>query len=239
MKFLIQSIEGEIVHDFSFTLIEAIKYQNWFNTSKDKSSYITYKITENKLLAGYIPVGTTEFVSSYLEKHFNLTPKPINIPLQLNEWKYLKRNIRFGPKEHIKEKCFIKSMDKIKKFTDIVNGPDMVPDGNYLISEIIDIESEWRAFVYKDKLVGINNYSGEFTMFPDINIINDMIKSYTDKPIACTIDVGINKTGTFLIEVHDFFSCGLYGFSDSRIYPNMLSSWFNEYLRKNNKNGIQ
>jgi hypothetical protein len=33
-KFLIQAVDGEIVHDFSWHLIQAIKYQNWFAGEK-------------------------------------------------------------------------------------------------------------------------------------------------------------------------------------------------------------
>jgi len=37
---------------------------------------------------------------------------------------------------------------------------------------------------------------------------------------------------TFVIEVHDFFSCGLYGFADHSIYPNMLHRWFWQYIQR-------
>ena len=40
MKFLIQTINNEIIHDFSRELIESIKFNNWFyNTSEYE--YIT------------------------------------------------------------------------------------------------------------------------------------------------------------------------------------------------------
>lgn len=79
--------------------------------------------------------------------------------------------------------------------------------------------------------MGLQNYSGEFTKFPSVNKINAMIKHYKSAPIAYTLDVGVNDNGTFVIEVHDFFSCGLYGFSNYAILPNMYYRWFNEYTR--------
>ena len=30
MRFLIQKIDKEIRHDFSFTLLESVRFQNWF-----------------------------------------------------------------------------------------------------------------------------------------------------------------------------------------------------------------
>ena len=100
----------------------------------------------------------------------------------------------------------------------------------YQFSQVILIDSEWRAFVYKGKLVGLQNYCGEFTLFPDVEKIKEMIKAYKSAPIAYTLDVGINANGTFVIEVHDFFSCGLYGFSDSSL-PFMFSQWFHQYIQ--------
>ena len=35
MDFLIQTIKGKVTHDFSFTLLEAIQYQNWYNNNND------------------------------------------------------------------------------------------------------------------------------------------------------------------------------------------------------------
>lgn len=57
-----------------------------------------------------------------------------------------------------------------------------------------------------------------------------MIKQYITAPIAYTLDVGISDGKTVVIEVHDFFSCGFYGFSDHTIIPFMFSRWFIEYI---------
>jgi hypothetical protein len=47
--------------------------------------------------------------------------------------------------------------------------------------------------------------------------------------------VGINNTGTFVIECHDFFSCGLYGFAENRFLPYMFANAFYDIVNKNNK----
>lgn len=57
-----------------------------------------------------------------------------------------------------------------------------------------------------------------------------MIKQYNAAPVAYTLDVGISNSKTLIIEVHDFFSCGFYGFSEHKIIPFMFSRWFNEYV---------
>ena len=60
-----------------------------------------------------------------------------------------------------------------------------------------------------------------------------MIKNYTTSPKAYTLDIGVNKKdGTFVIEVHNFFSCGLYGFSDHKLLPLMFISGWKELYKQ-------
>lgn len=228
MKFLIQTIEGEIKYDFSFSLIQSINYQKWL-----KRDDIDFLFTDKKLYPDYIPIGSVEFVINYLNKHYNLIPKPKNIPKELLDYKWTNRYVFNGTDKDITDKKFIKSNDSIKGFTEISKN---APPGNYQISDIIDIKSEWRCFIYKGKLVGLQNYSGEFDTFPNVNKIKSIIKNYKSQPVAFTLDVGITeKNETSIIEVHDFFSVGLYGFSNYNILPFMFSRWFYSFLKKNKR----
>ena len=56
MKFLIQTIDKKVVHDFSFTLIESCKYQNWIGNK------VKYNFTDNNLVEGYIPIQNEEIL---------------------------------------------------------------------------------------------------------------------------------------------------------------------------------
>lgn len=227
MKFLIQTIDGRVRHDFSFTLLESIEYQKWLNTDNSIEVYFT----DEKTISDCVPIGSVEFVSKYLYDYYELIPKPINIPFELMDNKWTGRNVINGIEKDIIGEKFVKSNDKIKSFTEICNS---APKGNYQISDVINIDSEWRAFVYNGKLVGIQNYSGEFDIFPDVNKIRKMINTYKNQPIAYTLDVAISKGNTVIIEIHDFFSVGLYGFTNHKILPFMFSNWFYSFI-KNNK----
>jgi hypothetical protein len=178
-----------------------------------------------------------EFVIAFLQHFYNLTPKPINIPLELLHPAYTKRFVFNGTEKEIAGKKFVKSNDKIKAYTEIVDDNTDVPEGNYQISDVISIDSEWRAFVYNGKLVGLQNYVGEFTVFPDVTVIKNMITAYKSAPIAYTLDVGVNNShdysehiGTFIIETHPMVSVGLYGFADHAILPFMFAKAFNEIV---------
>jgi len=223
MKFLIQTIDGKVKHDFSFTLLESIEYQNWLRNDKS----FQFCFTDEKTYPGYIPIGSVEFVCKYLYDYYNLIPKPKNIPIELIDYQWTGRNVINGTEKDIIGEKFVKSNDKIKSFTEICI---TAPKGNYQISDIIDIQSEWRAFVYEGKLVGLQNYSGEFDIFPNVEKIKVMINTYKSQPIAYTLDVSISNNNTVIIEVHDFFSCGLYGFSNHRVLPFMFSKWFYSFM---------
>jgi len=240
--FLIQTENGQIVHDFCFTLTEAIRYDKWYYGDKNNYEYILSDLPirpqMNNIqyypLNDVIPVGSIEFVLKFLNDYYNIqNVKPINIPEQLMKSEYLKRKVwnvmtKLSWFNMENKNIFVKSNEKIKGYKDIIEPQGKCPSGDFIVSEEIEIESEWRAFVHKNKLVGLQNYLGDFTMFPDTNIISEMIKTYVDCPPAYTLDVGINKqNGTFIIEVHAFFSCGLYGFNDYNILPKMLIQTFN------------
>lgn len=241
MKFLIQTYDNEVTHDFSFTLVESCKYLNWIRGSEDfecKYTDETFEkpFEEQHLHTSYIPVGSVEFVQNYLKLYYDLTVTPINIPVELYKDKYLKRRVIYGTKEDIEGIKFVKSTTKIKEYTEIVDKRfNDIPDDTYLISDVIQIESEWRAFVYNNMMVGLQNYTGDFCKFPNVNLIKEMIKEYKHCPPAYTLDVAVNGDDTFIIEVHDFFSCGLYGFADHRYLPFMFGKWFRWFLEKNNK----
>jgi len=251
MKFLIQKINGQIVHDFSFTLLESIRYNNWYHKNNDiKHKFINsfdgvepdggYPITTFKhyhYTQKYVPIGSVEFVNDFLDRFYGFVLQPTNVPEELFHYAgrqiFNNNNASF---RYLNGKFFFKSNDEIKGYSGYYDSgiPTEIPEGNYQISEFVEnIESEWRAFVYQGELVGLHNYSGDFTRFPNVDIINGMIKMYKSAPIAYTLDVAISDDrGTFVIELHNFISCGLYGFAEHKILPYMFYKSFHELIQK-------
>jgi hypothetical protein len=252
MKFLIQKINGEIVYDFAFTLLESIRYNNWIhdgddikvkflNTFRadDKDELLPFEFKSFYYRQKYVPIGSVEFVNAFLRHFYGISLKPINVPGEL--FPYANRTIFNGTEKNLKGKMFVKSNDYIKGTCGIWNEGEGggLPEGNYQFSDVIHIDSEWRAFVYNKKLVGLQNYSGEFTMFPNIWRISDMIIAYKSAPIAYTLDIGVfNVCDTFVIECHPMASVGLYGMSDHKILPHMFYRCFWELVQKEGKNNL-
>jgi len=227
MNFSIQTINGQVKHDFSFTLLEALAYHQWLGYGSH-----TFSLTDHIPKVG-IPVGSVEFVSETLKSRMYPVPKPKNVPVELRH--FAGRTILDGNENSHKRpggaSWFVKSNDVIKYPTRFVDSHDLLDVGRYQFSSIVDFETEWRAFVWRGQLVGLQNYAGDFCLFPEVSRIRKMIKAYVDAPCAYTLDVGIVNGETCLVEVHDFFSCGLYGFADLQLLPLMLGGWYKEYIK--------
>ena len=98
---------------------------------------------------------------------------------------------------------------------------DIGADCPVLISEVVDFESEWRTYVVEDKIVGIKNYKGDEFLVPSKEMVLKMISAYTSAPKSYSLDVGIVKGKTLLVECNDGWALGNYGL-DSALYANFL-----------------
>ena len=244
MKFLIQKENDYFDYDFCEGLFKSIEYQNWLLDGMDgikyTENYINYSFGKlNYIKTSYskdcIPCGSVEFVTAYMEQIGLPIPNPRNVPKTL--FKYAGRKIfnidQSKIKFHVKDNYFCKSNNTIKGECGMISEIKQFLDTDFQLSSIVDMISEYRCFIYKHELVGIQNYQGDFTIFPNVPKVKSMIKDFTDQPIAYTLDVFIdNNLDTWCLEVHDFFSCGLYGFRDYRILPFMFSNWWNEYKKR-------
>jgi hypothetical protein len=229
-------------HDFVYGLKRAVDYHLWLGPSDYHihQSIFDPVLEEEDII---IPVGSVEFVTKYMKDHNIPVPKPINVPEELiTEHKPWMPRIWTGRKiinisgdyQYTGPEIFIKSNDYIKA---PINGfyTEFRADCNLQVSEKVEILSEWRCFVWRGKLLDAKHYSGNFKIFPDYSSVETMIANYTEAPCAYTLDVLVNEQGTYCLEAHDFFSCGLYGFEDHNHLPLMFSGWWKEYLRKVNK----
>lgn len=103
-----------------------------------------------------------------------------------------------------------------------------------------EILSEWRVFVHGGGIVGCENYIGDPVAFPSGVVLKAMADRLDEHrsslvpdafPATYSFDVAVTPEGTFVIEMHDFFSVGLYGFESVK-YPYMLSHAWYSILRR-------
>jgi hypothetical protein len=253
MKFLIQKVNGQVKHDFAFILIQSVGFNNWLHSDAGmRIKYLNTKfidpisevIEDNMQPIEFkpshkncVPVGSVEFVKQFLLHFHSKTLFPTNVPKELQAPCYSGRMIldgNFMDLENLNGEYFAKSNSRIKSTVYKLQCPTniSVPVDHYQISEVIQMDSEWRAFIYEGQLLGLQNYSGDYTMMPNIDDILYMIGAWTKAPVAYTLDVCVNPSGTFVVECHDFYSCGLYGFADHGRLPFMFYRWFMNYIKK-------
>ena len=241
-KFLLQIVDNGHYSEDVAVIDRLISERNWLYPD-DTISVESCTLAElpSKITTDVTPVGTIEFINEVLKLGHGFAPmKPINIPKSLWRAEYLWRKCAVvNSAEEIRQKfsqwnaskLFIKSNSKLKAdYTDIYSPTDTLPeDTEYFVSEVVDFVSEWRCFVYRGQLKGIKNYLGDPWTPPNKNFVGDCIQEIGQDIIAYTLDVGVTASGeTAVIEVHNFVSCGLYGFADPAIIPMLINGFRRE-----------
>ena len=263
INFLLQLVNNQVRHDFVLEMINAVEYHNWREPNSMGIYYAHLndleQLKNDNFIGTCIPIGTIEFVYKFIDIFIKPNGSkeihPLNVPYELNEYTYTKRIIedeislndwnrndwyKWLKDDALFDIIFIKSNDIIKSSingfykNDDIFDKNLIPNGNYQLSECINIISEYRCFIYNNDLKGIQYYSGDFTIFPDINIIYEMIDVFSKSaPKAYTLDVAItDDKNTVVVEAHEFFSCGLYGFSDYQHLPYMFKRTFDDIKKR-------
>lgn len=191
-----------------------------------------------------VPVSKNNLVVAFIEdtiKYFKYLgvnpPLSINIPSELMS--YSNRNIRYMTMEEFKKDPQIPVFVKPNRFAkEFVGGVikqqsskslffnDILNDTPVLVSDVVDIISEYRCYIIKGELKGIKWYIGDIRIFPDVKVIDSAISDYKSCPSAYSLDVGITKEGkTIVVECNDAWSLGNYGLNDTTYANLLLTRW--------------
>ena len=184
-----------------------------------------------------IPIGTIEFVTNLLKK---IQPSfesevPIEIPKYLQTEEFLKRSYKVGTWEDIPKsgKWFIKNVSVLKSFTictemshfyneelfdykpksELDSTLSLPKSHNYIISSPFNIQAEYRVYVLGGSIEHISLYDGDALIQPDIKLIQKAVNliNFNEQYLkSYSLDIMVGKTGTAIIEVHNFTSLGLY-----------------------------
>lgn len=241
MKYVLQTLNGGIqdldVFTFEF-ILKQCHFQHSFIHADIKD------VSEPKY-AGYIPIGSIQFIARWLECHRGVDKmNPIEVPACLRKEKYLGREYRIVRGDKLPESgsFFVKDVSALKAMSfsgDIENlhRSHIVKSENlYQVSSLVDIEAEYRAFVDGMNIAAICLYNGDCKTFPDAKLLQEMVDVYTasnEAPLSYTMDVAILKNGrTVIMEIHPVTSVGLYGYG-SRNLAYMYKEGIDYYIEKN------
>jgi hypothetical protein len=102
--------------------------------------------------------------------------------------------------------------------------PVIVEDFPVLAQEPVSFKSEWRVFVIRGVIVGINFYQGDPLLYPSAGLINLAIGAYTQAPAGYSADFGGTDRGdTLLIEINDGYALG-HGALTANLYAELLQA---------------
>lgn len=181
-----------------------------------------------------IPLGSIDFTNKVLQQKYGVKcMNPVEIPLCLRSPEFLGRNYKICRHDEIPSKgsYFIKDATQMKGLVHLgnverLNRHALIPEHLYVVSEVVDILSEYRVYIINGEIYAIEYYNGNATILPDakkIQRMNLMYMMHPDYPLSYTMDVMVTEDGTFLTEVHPtIFSCGLY---TTILSPDFLSGY--------------
>lgn len=224
LKFRLQGIDT----DLEIELKRSKEYYDWRNEGKPKDLQ-TEIIFCNDIDA--CPVGTVEWINEILGNQKPLVPP--------KEWVWNKNiyGTRGGiftgsrvPVDIDSKWVYLKSATIIKSEENGWYRPGQeVKEDTYVWREQFPspILGEFRVFLGRDgQILDIRNYEG-YTVWPDIHEViekADLIFNHYKR--AITFDVVVLETGTHLLEVHDYFALGLYGFNNRARLPFLVWDWW-------------
>lgn len=250
MKLLLQSDwEAENMTD---VVKQAVRQFKW-KGDKVEVQYcplVSLKMMNKNEMVFFTPIGTVEFVKAFAEKIGVKLPDPIHATelLQLEGRWYFNNYSRFlikGLDEKTTVKlypCFVKPEKELKKFTGFVAKSDkdfdLYPEVDWdntklFCTQVLEnIVSEWRCYVLNGKVFACVNYSGDPLKFPTPYQINRYIQTFTNQPVAYSLDVAVKEYGnmTFFIEINDAYSLGYYG-GDVEMYTKMLNERWKQIIK--------
>lgn len=273
MNIYIQKWNKEFPQDIMFSAFMGFDYER-LRDEKVKINFFEdiETVPTRKDEYGHQPlvIGFIEDTIRYFEKCgvSELKYTASSIPDALNSYRYLLRGTNVMTLGDFKYKddrlpIFVKPYTKLKKFASGLikekssrkelfhknEAGEILDDNMYVLtSDPIDILSEYRCFIKEGKLMGIRHYQGDFTIFPNINMIKEMVETYQPTaPVAYSLDVGVIDRNyginapldTVLIECQDMWSIGPYGL-DPLIYISMLKKrWFEIFKIETNLGQLQ
>lgn len=195
-----------------------------------------------------VPIGSIQFARRWLYALGGADPAmtPLEVPdalLPYSGRSYRKMAGSEIPPELLdSRRYFVKDASLLKSWTSLLyDDCDLAyyidSSHDYIVSDKLDIESEYRVFVLEDEIVGCRHYDGNPTLFPYGDALGEMVRAYAgggSHPRAYTLDIAVarNPFGeapeallTVPLEVHPFVACGLYGFDDRCLLDMFEAGW--------------
>lgn len=240
--FVLQTENGQILTDMGKAIFESISFEKWLHPDTE----IQYRLQEDtsSISQGDIPVGSIEWT----EQVSSLRIVPTNLPLELWEPPFVLRGrIGIGTKDDLAAQLadgplFVKSATRTKAWdARVISTKELsvLPeDEKYFFSNYVIFTSEWRIFIFCNKIEDVKQYLGSWTEGLTTKDVGHVLHLCSEIKLpfpAYTIDIGRTAKGLLeLIEIHPFISCGLYGFDNLPVIRRMAAQAWRYFVNSQN-----
>jgi ATP-grasp domain, R2K clade family 2 len=238
MKVFIQKHRGEFANIDTFTALLGFREKGYEIITFEYPEIDELPLDDRSIVCGGIPVVLRAL------KRLGITPPELpSIPPQLAD--FAARKISTATLGEVRswvnagQSIFIKPLPgdrklfpgkPLKEFRDLISTRHLSDEQIVVTSEIVEFQSEYRAFVMDGEILGIHYYKGNIRLFPDFTAIDRAIATYTSAPAAYAIDFGIVTDGrTLLVETNEAYSLGCYGLPELR-YSSLIERRWQELL---------
>jgi hypothetical protein len=240
MKHYIQKHNGEISLDLCYSAYIGLDHMGKL---RDKDYFFFEDIMEVPANKNNVVYASVEDTIKFFQRLGVKVPDAINVYDGLSGSFLINRQLKFmklgdfidGPFKNV----FVKPLKCTKAFpSGVYKGIERkeLLFGQYdrtldvLVSDLIDIASEYRIFVVKDKgILGMKHYLGDPMKYPNNEYCEQIVETttrYINMPKAYTIDVAILTDGsTTFIECNDAWATGTYGFEGVLYVKWFLQRW--------------
>lgn len=96
----------------------------------------------------------------------------------------------------------------------------------------VSFRSEWRFYVHRGAVVGVDHYEGDPLVFPKQDVVSDAAEKFQGAraPAAYSLDFGVTEDDrTLLVEANDMISLGSYGLDPSH-YSYLIEERWDELV---------
>jgi hypothetical protein len=220
MRALIQKSRGEFANINFFSA-----YIGFVEKGYDIEFFEPEEIESKPLELGCVVVGGIPIVVRALEKLGVSPPGLVSIPPSISP--YARREIWVGCIGDVRRvvdeggTVFVKPLPqdrklfggkRISSYRDLAITASLPADYSVMLSQPVNMLSEYRAFVVRGAVVGCRHYKGDFRLFPDFKVVESAIRDFKEAPSGYAIDFAVLESGeTVLVEVNEGFSLGCYG----------------------------
>jgi hypothetical protein len=185
--------------------------------------------------------GSVESIRSLLARANRPEPPVFDLPSSLSPWigrftwettmgevrNQVDSEVSFNP-FHIKplkhQKLFKGTV--VYGLRDLIASASIPDNTPVLAQQKIEFASEWRAYILRDKILGVCNYKGDPLIFPVAEMMKDALEAFSERPIAFAMDWGITVAGhMLLVEVNDGYSLGNYGLAGMPFTAMIEARW--------------